>query len=62
MKDRAALGIIEAAEANGWYVHLLIFSLPRDLSYSAHMACMAVLYINVLCALDRQERTKIPKT
>jgi len=53
VKDRAALGIIEAAEADGRCVRLSV-PLPRDLFYSARMACMAVLYIHTLArTVDR---------
>jgi hypothetical protein len=64
VKDRAALGIIEAAEANGRYVHLSILFLPRDLSYSAYMACMAVcISTHFAHSIDiKKQKKKIPKT
>jgi hypothetical protein len=46
VKDRAALGIIEAAEADGRCVRLFVPP-PRDLFYSAHAHGMhGVLYIH----------------
>lgn len=51
VKDRAALGIIEAAEADGRCVRLFSFP-PHAISStrSVHVYCM---YIHPTCALDR---------